>query len=44
MEMTVALEEWLKRVPEFRLDATRTVAWSRGPVRGPRSLPLVLGT
>ena len=44
MEMTVALEEWLRRIPEFRLDDAGAVAWSRGPVRGPRSLPFVLGT
>jgi cytochrome P450 len=38
MEITVALEEWLKRIPEFRLDGE--VAWSEGTVRGPRKLPL----
>lgn len=43
MEMTVALEEWLKRIPEFSLDPTGTVSWSEGTVRGPRQLPLLLG-
>jgi cytochrome P450 len=43
MEMTVAIEEFLKRIPEFSLDPSREVTWSQGPVRGPRSLPLVLG-
>jgi cytochrome P450 len=43
MEMTVAIEEWLKRVPDFRLDPAGTVSWSEGTVRGPRQLPLLLG-
>ncbi len=43
MEMTVALEEWLKRIPEFNLDPNGTVTWSEGTVRGPRQLPLLLG-
>ena len=43
MEIQVALEEWLKRIPEFSLDPTRRVTWSEGTVRGPRKLPLVLG-
>lgn len=43
MEMTVAIEEWLKRIPDFRLDPAGEVKWSEGTVRGPRQLPLVLG-
>jgi cytochrome P450 len=43
MEMTVAVETFLKRIPEFRLDPAETVAWSEGTVRGPRRLPLLLG-
>ena len=43
MEMQVALEEWLKRIPDFRLDPAGTVTWSQGTVRGPRQLPLLLG-
>ena len=38
MEMTVALEEWLKRIPEFRLDPASPIKWSQGTVRGPRQL------
>ena len=38
MEMTVAVEELLKRVPEFSLDGE--VTWSEGSVRGPRRLPV----
>jgi cytochrome P450 len=41
MEMTVALEEWLKRIPEFCLDSTGKVTWSGGTVRGPRQLPVL---
>jgi hypothetical protein len=41
MEITVALEELLKRVPVFALDGK--VTWSEGTVRGPRVLPLRIG-
>jgi hypothetical protein len=43
MEMQVAVEEWLKRIPEFTLDPKRRVTWSEGTVRGPRQLPFLLG-
>jgi cytochrome P450 len=38
MELTVAMEELLRRIPEFDLDGA--VSWSEGTVRGPRRLPL----
>jgi cytochrome P450 len=41
MEMTVAVEEFLKRIPVFSL--TGEVTWSEGSVRGPRKLPLTFG-
>ena len=41
MEMTVAVEEFLKRIPEFELAGE--VTWSEGSVRGPRKLPLTFG-
>jgi cytochrome P450 len=44
MEIRVALEEWLKRIPEFRLDPRAPVTWSQGTVRGPRQLPVLFGT
>jgi cytochrome P450 len=44
MEMTVAIEEWLRRIPDFRLDPAGKVAWSEGTVRGPRQLPILFGT
>jgi cytochrome P450 len=40
MELRVALEEWLARIPEFRL-AGDGVTWAGGQVRGPRTLPVV---
>jgi cytochrome P450 len=41
MEITVALQEWLKRIPEFSLAPGGEVTWSVGTVRGPRELPVV---
>ena len=38
LEMTVAVEELLKRIPEFTLEGP--VTWSEGTVRGPRQLPI----
>lgn len=43
MEITAALEEWLARIPEFRLDSASDMAWSEGTVRGPRHLPVLFG-
>ena len=40
MNMTIAIEEWLKRIPDFSLDPSGPVTWSEGTVRGPRQLPL----
>ena len=40
MEMRVSVEEWLKRIPEFRLVDGAEVTWAGGQVRGPRSVPV----
>ena len=40
MELRVALEEWMKRYPDFELTDPDTVTWSAGQVRGPRSVPV----
>ncbi len=40
MEMRVALEEWLRRIPNFTLADPAGVTWSPGTVRGPRRLPV----
>jgi cytochrome P450 len=42
MELRVALEEWLARYPDFQLADPGKVTWSRGQVRGPRSLPVTI--
>jgi hypothetical protein len=41
MELRVALEEWLARIPEFRLAEGAEVTWAGGQIRGPRQLPMV---
>jgi cytochrome P450 len=43
MELRVALEVWLERVPEFTLVDPAAVTWSAGQIRGPRTLPLRIG-
>ncbi len=41
MELQVALEEWLRRIPEFSLAEGEEITWAGGQVRGPRKLPVV---
>jgi hypothetical protein len=41
MELQVALEEWLTRIPEFSLAEGKEISWAGGQVRGPRVLPVV---
>ncbi|MFC4534234.1 cytochrome P450 [Sphaerisporangium dianthi] len=43
MELRVALEVWLERIPDFSLHDPAAVTWSTGQVRGPRALPLRIG-
>jgi len=40
MELRVALEVWLERIPWFTLADPSGVIWSAGQIRGPRTLPL----
>ncbi len=42
MELTVAVEEFLRRIPDFELADPDAVRWSTGQVRGPRVLPMRL--
>src|SRR4051794_41370136 len=42
MELRVALEVWLSRIPEFSLADPAAVTWSTGQIRGPRTLPIRL--
>jgi cytochrome P450 len=43
MELRVALEVWLERIPEFSIADPAEVEWSAGQIRGPRALPLRIG-
>ncbi|MBF8188778.1 cytochrome P450 [Nonomuraea sp. K274] len=43
MELRVALEVWLERIPRFGLADPAAVTWAPGQVRGPRTLPLRIG-
>jgi cytochrome P450 len=40
MELRVALDVWLTRIPDFTLADPAAVTWSTGQIRGPRRLPL----
>jgi cytochrome P450 len=40
MELSVGVEEWMRRVPDFELADPGAVTWSAGQVRGPRRLPV----
>ncbi len=41
MELRVSIEEWIKRIPSFRLADNAEVTWAGGQVRGPRTVPVV---
>lgn len=41
MELQVAIEEWLHRIPVFRLADDAEITWAGGQVRGPRHVPVV---
>lgn len=43
IEMHIAIEMLLERYPEFNLVEGSDPAWSPGTVRGPRSVPVILG-
>ncbi|MCU1496423.1 MAG: cytochrome [Acidimicrobiales bacterium] len=40
LELTVAVDEWMQRIPDFELADPGAVRWSTGQVRGPRELPV----
>jgi cytochrome P450 len=40
MELRVALETWLERIPDFTLADPGAVTWAAGQIRGPRTLPV----
>ncbi len=41
MELRVALQVWLERIPSFHLADPEAVTWAGGQVRGPRCVPVV---
>ncbi|MFN3256953.1 MAG: cytochrome P450 [Ilumatobacter sp.] len=40
MELRVAIQEWLTRIPTFELADPAAVTWTGGQVRGPRAIPV----
>lgn len=44
MEIKVALEEWLRAIPEFELEDPDAVTYATGHVWGPRTVPVVYPT
>ncbi|MEZ5244965.1 MAG: cytochrome P450 [Acidimicrobiales bacterium] len=40
MEVRVAIQEWLARIPTFELTDPAAVTWTGGQVRGPRTIPV----
>jgi cytochrome P450 len=43
MELRVALQAFLRRIPEFAVVDDESVRYAGGQIRGPRDLPIVLG-
>jgi cytochrome P450 len=43
LELVVALQEWLRAFPRYRLDDSEKTTWTSGQIRGPRNVPVVLG-
>jgi cytochrome P450 len=42
MELRVAIEEWLGKIPEFELTPGAVVKWTSGIVRGPHHVPITI--
>jgi cytochrome P450 len=40
MELRIAIETWLQRMPEFEISNPEGVTWAGGQVRGPRTIPV----
>jgi hypothetical protein len=43
LELRVTLEEWLRVMPDFRLDGPGAIEWSGGQTRGPERVDFVVG-
>lgn len=44
LQLTIAISEWLKRIPQFELAPGKSVVWSEGQLYGPKELWLKIGT
>ncbi len=42
LELTIAIETWLRHFPDFALVPDGRVTWAEGAIRGPRSIPVTL--
>ena len=43
LEMDAAVRTWLDLIPEFSIAPDAEVSWSEGQIRGPRSVPILVG-
>ena len=44
LQLTIAISEWLKRIPQFELASGKSVVWSEGQLYGPKELWVKIGT
>lgn len=44
LEIEIALRTWLRHIPEFELRPNAEVVWSDGQIRGPRVVPITIGS
>ena len=44
LEIETALRIWLRYIPEFELQPNANVVWSDGQIRGPRTIPVTVGS
>jgi cytochrome P450 len=42
MELRVAVQVWLEKIPDFDLVDPALVTWAGGQVRGPRNVPVTV--
>ena len=43
LEMELAIQTWLRHIPEYSIAPDAEVLWSTGQIRGPRSIPIIVG-
>ena len=42
LELVVALQEWMRALPDYSLDTSTPTTWANGQIRGPRNIPVHL--